>query len=278
LERVSLCSDSGPHQLFSKPTTPTAPTTGLTPASAISSYTLERVSLCLELFSKPTTPTAPTTGLTPASAMPTTLGTGQPVFRLWSPSTVQQANNSNGTNNGSDACFCNANYTWISPIQLCALNCSSLNNTNGNSGINSCFCIDNYDWNGTDCDVIPIDCSLYINSNGTNNGSDACFCSPGYDWDRSVQLCILNCSNLSNTAGNNGPNACFCVDNYEWNGTACVQTVVPINCSAVNNSNGTNNGIDSCYCVSGFFFDETVDLCILNCSSFPNTAGNNGID
>lgn len=107
------------------------------------------------------------------------------------------------------------------------------------------------------------------------NGS-GCFCNQGFYWNSSSRQCIINCSGDPNSNGTaNGTNRCFCKSNYLWNGTLCAR-----NCTGVLNSNGQYNSINVafCDCITDYMWNNSVQVCVLNCSKFINTTVNNGVN
>jgi hypothetical protein len=218
---------------------------------------------------------APTTELTLVSVIAGYTWNGSAcVQTVVPPINCSAVNNSNGTNNGSDACFCSAGYTWnlpvfraVVPLQLF---CSEQLKWHQQRALTLVSVAASYTWNGSACVqllFLPSTVLQVSNSNGPN-GADACFCSSSYAWDTSSKLCALDCPSLSNTAGNNGTNACFCIANYQWNTTT---KNCQFSCAVINNTNNVTNNSSSCVCVSPYIWNSTTSSCSLNCSNITNT-------
>jgi hypothetical protein len=129
------------------------------------------------------------------SVLPALLGTQPPHFAWPLPLTVDRSPtqtapttettpelltaiaNSNGTNNGDNACFCLPNFIWSSNacVLAVALDCTTISNANGSNGLSACFCIAGYTWNALlfSC---QFDCTVFPYTNG-NSGLNSCYVS-----------------------------------------------------------------------------------------------------
>lgn len=127
-------------------------------------------------------------------------------------------------------------------------------------------------------------------------------CIYGYYWQANTLQCWLQCSLFNNAISISQPYSCGCLyKNMTWANQQCiwncsavnadiidglctcrfnytfVQEFCLLNCSLFKYTYG-NNGLNRCLCNSGFIWNEASFFCQINCSSIPNTAGTAGED
>jgi hypothetical protein len=112
-------------------------------------------------------------------------------------------------------------------------------------------------------------CSQITNSISMGITIRSCACENGFFWNGGN--CQRNCSAIAGARRNTDVLNCSCMlgKNLTWNGRICLGFTEPTNCSNISWTNGTNtNG--SCYCISNFYWDNTLKLCRANCSAITN--------
>lgn len=190
-------------------------------------------------------------------------------------------NNSNGVNDGTNACFCNPGYFWGN--DTCLRNCSQVQNSTGaRSAVgNGCVCNTSFTWNGSDC-ITPmlvikgitaiqnINCSDIPNSAGYSNVPGVCRCNPGYYW--AVDICSINCTLVPNSLSNKGSTACNCNFGFYWTGKDCSRNT--FDCNTLPNSIAFDvNNPNTCVCNNGFFW--RINACYRNCAIINGSTGGN---
>lgn len=202
--------------------------------------------------------------------------------------TIVNFTNSSTSQPSSLACSCNAGYVWNATSFRCQLNCSSLNNTLPmNPSPNSCACVAPYEWNPTLFGCV-INCAhiLYASSQVDLYN---CSCISPLFFNTTSKQCQVNCSGTPNTTNTTYyygvNNTCQCVSPLVWsnvnwtcgnytcpNGFNATSIGCVLDCSSVQNSNGTWLNLTTCGCNSGYYW--VAPFCYRDCTLMDPLANN----
>lgn len=121
-----------------------------------------------------------------------------------------------------------------------------------------------------------MDCASIGNTVTQNTTSlTTCQPKPKYYWDKVTLSARLNCSNITKgyTVRLDGEKTeCRCYSPYILNSNTLS---CDIDCSAIDNTNGTNGALD-CFCKSTFSWNSTFKRCDPNCSAIEGSTLVNG--
>lgn len=192
--------------------------------------------------------------------------------------------NSNGTNMGTDSCYCNPPATWTG--LTCAgggndnttntVNCSSVAYSSGQASSTSCFCMNNYTWLNNAC---SINCAQFLYAATILGNPYSCTCTNGFTWNSTIFQCVSGGIIINNTTCGTVAYAtgqvdafgnCVCKSGFMNMGGLCY-----INCTNYTNAI-SNMSVDTCYCISGYVWNGVGCVsgsAAVDCSSIPGSAG-----
>lgn len=154
-------------------------------------------------------------------------------------------------------CSCNEGYVANGNVCITyTQNCQNQYGTNSYGDKNYCYCNTGYEWNSSKTSCIKsILCPL--NSTKINN---TCVCDSGYEWNYSQTACVKNiiCPLNSTKTGNN----CVCNEGYLMKNNKCITFVEDCEERFGSNVYGLGDSNNSCYCESGYEWNESKTACI----------------
>lgn len=204
-------------------------------------------------------------------------------------------------------------FVWIGG--RCLVDCGKKKNSAGIIDYLTCNCTSGYVWNITECVSVQ---STFGIPEGTEWSSSSfllfsagcqsivngvCICPDKYKFDSAIPMCVVNCSNITDSNGDDSILSCKCSDSHRWNVSSpgcdldCVNIPFSIgfsddrkscqcepgiswntsslrcekDCRAIVNATGTNpTSIDHCSCIPSYSYDEVGSQCLLDCSSKQN--------
>lgn len=171
-------------------------------------------------------------------------------------------------------CGCQPHFFWNSADFICELNCASVSMSNGRAQnkSNECNCVSGV-WDHTTFEC-RFDCSSVAFADKTKTAASfsQCPCLARFYYDSIRRECLINCSLVENSNGTDlsAVNACGCLPRFVYNPST---SSCDVNCALVPHSDKRASSKGKCSCLENFYFNADKFKCMLDCSKIQNSLG-----